>query len=896
MSTRPILDLPKHVNPSTADRTACAPYNFIPLPEKVVAVKGSTIDEQLPDHDRYFSDRHNGYFDVTLTTKSPLYVRCPFTRNEFDLDEQDKDRNGHKLDNHTPYADRIKNTPDFFYTHDRTRPVIPGSSLRGMLRSVLEIVSYGNVQGVADKKLFFRTVDKTTLGKYYSSRMMDPAGTGQNGNGYRPIVEGGFIRSSGYTWEVEPCTIARVEMQDVARAVGVAVYQPDGSIDREASIANLYTSRGPMGKPNWEVVPFGSTIAVPLQYRTVFVLTDPAPTDHRHRGRWLRYLRTTQVSTSATGAAGERTGTLVLTGPVQGQHMAFVFLPQTGTRRFQIPNDLRDDDINNRLIDLFHDKDQLTQWQEQTFERSRPSPANRNANGFLRNGEPAFFLREAGRLTFFGRAQMFRLPYKHRPLDLVPPQLCDSSDIDYPDAVFGFIRNDDEAKKLQQGDKGRAYAGRLFVTDAELTQRYSPQDLWLDANPFSPQILATPKPTAVQQYLAQKEPDLYGTGKFNRGEEIMETRLRHYDGFGNRPVLDETVIRGHKRYWHQDDRTRQNIEDPNAQETSSQHTQFKPVKSGVQFTFRVYFENLSDEELGALCWTLRPLGDEAVMDDPQKGYCHSLGMGKPLGMGAVNLEATLHSTDRPTRYSSLIDGDNWQTGEAGAGESLSNIETLRTRTEQFEKHILDELQPLTHPCDHLRDLKRIGMLLKIMEWPGYRPVPPSGNLHQIEAARAYNTRYMTIGLPGVQPRDKNEYKNRPVLPDPSHFGTLTGDAEPMAAAATGQTPKGVKQNTPVQAQQPSGKTAPQPKISPQTKPPKVSFQPPTKPVHTETKRETVTLTTTVKNGKAHVRTAKSEEVVCTALLTYPVRRPGDECRADVTYESGKAVRAVFKDW
>ncbi len=197
---------------------------------------------------------------------------------------------------------------------------------------------------------------------------------------------------------------------------------------------------------------------------------------------------------------------------------------------------------------------------------------------------------------------------------------------------------------------------------------------------------------------------------------------------------------------------------------SSQHTQFRPVKPGVKFKFRLYFENLTDRELGALCWALHPLGD------PKKEYCHQLGMGKPLGMGAVKLEAKLYLTDRYKRYTTLFAGDRWQTGAAAEGETLSDRSILERRIEAFEAHVLEELG-LKETCKHLSEVQRIAMLLKMMEWPGYPPVPGSKNLYLGEEGRP-NTRYMTIR--------PNEFEDRPVLPDPSAFGELTGTAVPSS--------------------------------------------------------------------------------------------------------------------
>lgn len=90
--------------------------------------------------------------------------------------------------------------------------------------------------------------------------------------------------------------------------------------------------------------------------------------------------------------------------------------------------------------------------------------------------------------------------------------------------------------------------------------------------------------------------------------------------------------------------------------------------------------------------------------------------------------------------------------------------------------------------------------------------------------------------------------------------------------------------------------APRPPASPPSTPPQRPVASPPAPALRETRRETVTLITAVKNGKAQVRTAGGEEISCTNFPPYPPGEPEMTCRADVTYEGGKAVKAVFKGW
>ncbi|MCS7003457.1 MAG: RAMP superfamily CRISPR-associated protein, partial [Dehalococcoidia bacterium] len=130
---------------------ARAPYNFVPLPDRVVSVAPS----KLPDHDRFHPDRHSGYFDVTLTTETPLYIRGLLKEHE------------------ALNPDASRNKPDFFAINGE--PVIPGSSLRGMLRSMVEIITFSKLQPMSDRQLMYRAVgDMTSLGESYRTMVLGP--------------------------------------------------------------------------------------------------------------------------------------------------------------------------------------------------------------------------------------------------------------------------------------------------------------------------------------------------------------------------------------------------------------------------------------------------------------------------------------------------------------------------------------------------------------------------------------------------------------------------------------------------------------------------------------------------------------------------------------------------
>lgn len=206
------MNIKQHANPQAPNRTACAPYNFVPLPAVDVVARAIENAGGLPDHNTYADPDfpYTGYFDVTLTTRSPLYIRGLLKRQQFEWDAENKDRHGKEITNQTSYQDRVKNTPEFFHTRDASHPVIPGSSLRGMLRSLLEIVSYSKFNAVADKHLIYRAVgDTTSLGIWYRDQTLGPnqvpSPTSNMLFDY-PIgrLQGGYLHHDRDGWAIRP--------------------------------------------------------------------------------------------------------------------------------------------------------------------------------------------------------------------------------------------------------------------------------------------------------------------------------------------------------------------------------------------------------------------------------------------------------------------------------------------------------------------------------------------------------------------------------------------------------------------------------------------------------------------------------------------------------------------
>jgi CRISPR-associated protein (TIGR03986 family) len=616
----------------------------------------SLLDERLPRHDRFVPGRRSGHFDVKLTTRSLLYIRAALKAAEFQNDETRKYADGEPVPETPEFRRLVKNISRFFSTWDDDQPVIPGSSLRGMLRTLVEIVGYGKVQWVTDKKMLYRAVgDPSAIGDHYRDQVLGAPLASPSStlvlNYPSPTIRGGYLTPLGRGWAIQP-----------------AISPPAVGGETFAHV-------------DYTLIPSSILVNVQASY-PVYIAPASRASSARpglRSGRTLvLHLAETTTRLSLTPGPGLVPARLIVSGHMGGQHPKHwhcaIYEPDQTAAPIPIPDTLWEA--------YRQDLDSHTQ--------SRPRS--------LGNGDPLFYLTDgSGHLVFFGHTMMFRLPYANSPLDLVPSELRRPKDVDLAEALFGFVRTRQDLDSMRehygeprQGSRLRAYKGRVTVSSATLDPP-NQTDLYSGTQDLA--LLSGPKATCFQHYLVQNDE--------------RRKKLKHYDS-----SIMETAIRGHKLYWRKGNVAPINIGplagspgcevNGHAEDRSTQHTQANPVNRGKTFSFRVDFANLTDEELGALCWVLEPVGLSG------KEYAHSLGMGRPLGMGAVGFTPVLHLIDRTDRYKKLFDdGGGWHT-ESSFG-NMSNYKGA------FEKWVLRELEKPA--LNHLNELDRIKCLLALMEWP-----------------------------------------------------------------------------------------------------------------------------------------------------------------------------------
>ncbi len=531
----------KNKNNQNKEIYSHAPYNFIPLNNKVVQA------EEIPEFDKYHPERYTGYIDIEIETLTPLYIRDTLTEQEY-KEKLKMQKNEQQYIN-----------PDFFSPGGILR--IPGSSLRGMIRTMVEIISFGKFTFFDDRRLYFRSFADAckNLRDEYRKKIKKP--------------EAGILTKEGLNYYIVPTSFKKIEKDDVKILL------------ENTKPFNFY----------------------PMTYNG-------------------------------------KDGYLVVSGPMGNKkHDYFIEKPKDYSNKIHLSeddiNDYKNDKTRKAYVDLI-----------KTLEKHKEVPCFYSE----------YYDSNNRKRIAFGHTLMFRIPYEKTIGDHIPSELKNENFIDIAEAIFGKETN---------------HATRVFFEDAYLSGAENPL-----LPPSTPNILSSPKPTAFQHYLIQKNENL---------REFPEN-LAHY----NSP----NQIRGYKLYWHKDGKEWQETDEENIKKHKTQYTRITPVKEGVKFFGRIRFENLSQVELGALLFAI----------ELPEGCAHKLGMGKPLGLGSIRIKPRLYISDRTKRYTELF--YEWN-------EPMKSVDTNEFK-KAFENYILEKLgeKQLNSLWNHQR-MKKLMIMLDFSKKP-----------------------------------------------------------------------------------------------------------------------------------------------------------------------------------
>ena len=346
-----------------------APFNFVPLSEEVFFPDWA---EEI-SHDIPFSDGRSGILRLKITAKTPIFVR-----------------NGHTREDKEYWTDDYKS---FCHTPDG-RFFIPATSLKGMVRNILEIASFGKMSHITNKRYSLRDLHLKAYLEYFRTHE----------------VRCGWMRidrSKGEAVVEDHGIPGRISAKDVDEMLGLYGNQ---SLENFVKEGNLRTEK------NRSAVYKYKQIVKNCNLHGQFVrIQNENDVDPRKKYR-----------SSSNGEPG----VVVLTGQPgkrqekrgrsTGKFYEFIFFDK---EYGQLTLDINQENgVYDDFCFIYQDSDDWKYWKN-------------------KDRIPVFFTVEDGHISYMGLSYLFKLPFKKHLKDFLNKKHLDAK-LDLAECIFGTVEGD----------------------------------------------------------------------------------------------------------------------------------------------------------------------------------------------------------------------------------------------------------------------------------------------------------------------------------------------------------------------------------------------------------------------------------------------------------------------
>ncbi len=372
-----VLNLAKIAEEAYPEKSTRAPYNFVPFhargaqegvrPTARVLYRYDSTEE-LPRHDVIDPSLKTGEIHVTLTAETPVFV---------------SDGNEH------------------FYKGANGRFMIPGSTIRGMVRENMQILGFGAIQtgeDVEDTRIYFRDMTssrdsmKSPLKQYYDAALRVESRRGKDGKNFTVPgnVKAGYLRRDSR---------GHFTIQPVQGGVVIRIPQKNHALQNAGLADNEATT-------------------IPVAFR----VSDGIVT----------YI--SRDIAGSLGKSGTQRGVLLYTGHGVGR--------TSQNARYLFPEaDETADPVVISEEDVISYKDDY-KARENTLGAKRTFWALQEEEDTV--GKPVFYAEHNGH-TWFGMTMFLRIGYLYsvgEGLPILPKEVeTGGAPLDYPHAMLGYIGN-----------------------------------------------------------------------------------------------------------------------------------------------------------------------------------------------------------------------------------------------------------------------------------------------------------------------------------------------------------------------------------------------------------------------------------------------------------------------
>jgi CRISPR-associated protein (TIGR03986 family) len=391
--------------------TIKAPFNFVPVSDKVFFPDWA---DQI-SHDIPFEDGESGVIELTITAESPIFVR-----------------NGH-----TKKDGEEKNNIYKSYSKINNRYFIPATSIKGTIRNVLEIMSFGKMR--VDKNAMFAQRD-------WGNEVIYPMKKAQSS------IRCGWLTRSGNNYQILDCGKPyRIGHKLIDKRLPDTIFENMFSKRTGIDLTEEY----PIGEKKFDPKTAAFKYEIIKEYD--YILTEQ---NFEHDEDFCNEYKENRLKFSDCGTL---TGKLVLTGQPDkwvwprpktltrdaGKYYEFVFLKPEGKAEY----------ISLTQEEFNHFK----------FIYSESPEWERAKRLLVGEGIPIFFRKtKQGTIKDLGLAFLYKLPYDRSPFDTLGKDHKDETKIDLADCIFGFINLKDKKDPQKTISlKGRVQFSPAFSENAE---------------------------------------------------------------------------------------------------------------------------------------------------------------------------------------------------------------------------------------------------------------------------------------------------------------------------------------------------------------------------------------------------------------------------------------------
>ncbi|SHF14875.1 TIGR03986 family type III CRISPR-associated RAMP protein [Schwartzia succinivorans] len=416
----------KEIEEAKPEATATAPYNFIPLPNSILPAELDDYRKKIfsgnKEERAAFKEfilnkgKNSGYLKLDFETKTPLFIGGNETNGE-----------------------------ESFAVGDDT--ILPGSSIRGMVKNVFKILTCGAMrpkEDITPRHLYYRCLMANDapcnvgLCNHYKEKMTSTDSEGSVRKNAKP----GFLvklRGDYFIYPMREGKIHSILIKDYQDEYSSTIRKSHVEWDNDKAICVTAVLDEEGLKTKEEIDAF----------------IEETPADER-------------------SALGKQ----------YFKYFIFSEIDKSEAHRIQVPDEVIEEykgDKNRRGVNLLSDKKADT-----NIKRKRDARKVLDVEG-IESIVPCFYIENNGRVSAFGHGQSFRIAYDSSVTDAVPRQLQEST-IDFADAVFGL------------SDEKASWASRVHFDDAVPEGDVKKSD---EAD-YS-HVLVQPNPTSFQLYLKQDD-------------------------------------------------------------------------------------------------------------------------------------------------------------------------------------------------------------------------------------------------------------------------------------------------------------------------------------------------------------------------------------------------------